>query len=124
MITETPCPRDGVNHSLRFRKGFRITSSAGVSVRPDVVFTRSRTVVFVDGCYWHRCPDHGTVPRRNAEYWAPKLASNVARDRRVDEALQADGWQVVRVWEHQDPDAAAETIGRLVRQRSITRSTA
>src|SRR3954453_17637690 len=78
---------------LRFRKDFPIRTSERV-VRADVVFTRPRLAVFVDGCFWHRCPLHGNVPRANTEYWVPKLERNVHRDRAVDAALEAAGWTV------------------------------
>jgi DNA mismatch endonuclease (patch repair protein) len=84
---------------LRFRKDYRLDLGV-VKPRPDVVFTRSKVAVFVDGCYWHSCPIHGTTPRRNADYWTPKLARNVERDREHDAALRGAGWTVVRLWEH------------------------
>ncbi|MFD3747169.1 very short patch repair endonuclease [Nocardia sp. NPDC058633] len=82
--------------------------------RADVVFPRLRIAVYVDGCFWHRCPEHATDPKNNAQWWADKLAGNVARDRATDAALTAAGWQVVRVWEHENPHAAAEQITSLV----------
>lgn len=82
--------------------------------RADVVFPRLRIAVYVDGCFWHRCPAHATDPKHNAQWWADKLAGNVARDRATDAALTAAGWRVVRVWEHEDPHAAAERITALV----------
>ncbi|MGH3716677.1 MAG: very short patch repair endonuclease [Micromonosporaceae bacterium] len=84
---------------FRFRKDFRL-DLGDRKPRPDVVFTRAKVAVFVDGCYWHSCPEHGTAPTRNAAYWAPKLARNVERDRDDDAALRDAGWSVVRVWEH------------------------
>ncbi|MGW1812750.1 very short patch repair endonuclease [Streptomyces sp. NPDC002125] len=78
--------------------------------RPDIVFTRARVAVFVDGCFWHCCPDHGRQPSVNDGYWGPKLQRNVVRDRAADEALRAAGWTVVRVWEHEAPGKAAERI--------------
>jgi DNA mismatch endonuclease (patch repair protein) len=81
------------------------------------VFPTERVAVFVDGCFWHRCPVHGTVPKRNRDYWLPKLQANEARDRRNDEALAALGWRVVRVWEHESPDEAAAGIAAVVRGR-------
>lgn len=83
-------------------------------VRPDIVFTRQRVAVFVDGCFWHACPQHGTQPRTHAPYWAQKLARNVARDRRVDADLESSGWRVVRVWEHEAPEAAAGTVAAVL----------
>lgn len=98
---------------LRFRKGIR-PLGARVRCRADVVFTSARVAVFVDGCFWHRCPDHGTRPRTHADYWQAKLDGNVARDRANDEALAAAGWRVVRVWEHEDPVGAASRIAALL----------
>ncbi len=70
--------------------------------RADVVFTRAKVAVYVDGCFWHRCPLHATTPRSNQEWWTAKLDANVARDRATDEELSAAGWTVVRVWEHEE----------------------
>jgi DNA mismatch endonuclease (patch repair protein) len=69
-------------------------------VRPDFVFLKSRTAVFVDGCFWHGCPRHGTEPKGNAAFWKRKFARNVARNRRVNRALRRAGWRVFRIWEH------------------------
>ena len=78
--------------------------------RADLVFPRRRVAVYVDGCFWHRCPVHATDPKNNADWWAEKLAGNVARDRATDAALVAAGWQVVRIWEHEDPVSAADRV--------------
>jgi DNA mismatch endonuclease, patch repair protein len=94
---------------LRFRKNHRLPFEGGF-VRPDVVFPRQRVAVFLDGCYWHRCPIHGTEPRTNAAYWKAKLDSNVERDALVSAALRAEDWTVVRIWEHIDPGEAARRI--------------
>lgn len=102
---------------LRFRKD--LTLRAGdLRTRPDVVFTRARVVVFVDGCFWHRCPQHATDPKANSDYWEPKLEANVARDRRADNALTADGWHVVRVWEHEETREAAKHVAVVVAARA------
>ena len=85
--------------------------------RADIVFTRGRVVVYVDGCYWHSCPDHATVPKANREWWVAKLRANVERDRDTDARLAAAGWQVVRVWEHEAPMEAADRIEATVRRR-------
>lgn len=78
--------------------------------RADVVFTRAKVAVYVDGCFWHRCPLHATTPKTNQEWWTAKLDANVARDRATDENLSAAGWTVVRVWEHEEPTAAASRV--------------
>ncbi|WP_067857748.1 very short patch repair endonuclease [Nocardia shimofusensis] len=78
--------------------------------RADVVFPRRKVAVYVDGCFWHRCPQHATDPKNNAQWWAEKLAGNVARDRATDETLRAAGWQVVRIWEHEDAATAADRV--------------
>lgn len=102
---------------LRFRKGYRLDLGS-VKPRPDVVFTRAKVAVFVDGCYWHSCPEHGTQPRSNADYWTPKLARNVERDREQDSALTAAGWTVVRIWEHVALEEAVEVVARAVERRA------
>jgi DNA mismatch endonuclease, patch repair protein len=91
---------------LRFRVDLRIKEE-GVAVRPDIVFTRRRIAVFVDGCFWHRCPQHFHAPKRNLDYWGPKIEANVRRDERVAAALRAAGWYVARIWEHEDMTEAA-----------------
>lgn len=94
---------------LRFRKDLSLRVPGRV-VRPDVVFTRARLAVFIDGCFWHRCPEHGNVPKANGAYWRPKLERNVVRDRVVDAALGGMGWRVVRVWEHEAPAVVADRV--------------
>jgi DNA mismatch endonuclease, patch repair protein len=94
---------------LRFRVDLPVRTSTGV-VRPDVAFTKARLAVFVDGCYWHGCPEHGRVPTVNADYWGPKLARNVERDRANAEALEEIGWTVLRFWEHESAADAATNI--------------
>lgn len=74
-------------------------------------------MVFVDGCFWHSCPLHGSTPVTNAEWWVEKLARNVARDRDTDQRLAEAGWLVVRVWEHEDPQEAARHVMSVVRSR-------
>ena len=101
---------------LRFRKNQRVRLHERV-VRPDVVFTRARVAVFVDGCFWHCCPEHGNQPGRNTDYWIPKLERNVARDRAVDRALGSAGWTVVRAWEHEEMANVAERVATMIRPR-------
>lgn len=102
---------------LRFRKHLYLRAS-GIGVRPDLVFTRHRIAVFLDGCFWHRCPVHGNTPRANSAYWVPKLDGNVARDRRVASCLRADGWLVLRFWEHEPVADVAVAVEQAVRARS------
>jgi DNA mismatch endonuclease (patch repair protein) len=98
---------------LRFRVDRRpVVAIAG---RADVVFSRRRIAVFVDGCYWHGCPIHYVAPSTNTDYWSAKVEGNQRRDERTTSALIDVGWRVVRVWEHEEPGAVAETIACLVR---------
>ncbi|GAA2147023.1 hypothetical protein GCM10009844_23810 [Nocardioides koreensis] len=83
----------------------------------DVGFTRLKIAVFVDGCFWHSCPDHATWPRDNGEWWRQKLLTNVARDRDTDQVLRDSGWEVIRIWEHELPEDAAERVGDVVCRR-------
>jgi DNA mismatch endonuclease (patch repair protein) len=103
-------------HGLRFRKNVRLSVN-GRSIRPDIVFSRLKIAVFVDGCFWHRCPEHGNDPRTHSGYWGPKLDRNVARDRLADATLTAAGWHVVRIWTHQDIAKAVENLSATVAQR-------
>jgi DNA mismatch endonuclease (patch repair protein) len=93
----------------RFRKDYRL-DLPGRRVRPDIVFTARRVAVFVDGCFWHCCPQHGRQPSINEWYWSPKLQRNVERDRAADTALAAAGWTVVRVWEHEQLSDAVAAV--------------
>ena len=81
---------------------------------PDFVFRRPRLAVFVDGCFWHGCPLHGSIPSTNYEFWKAKLAKNKARDRLVNRRLQALGWRIVRLWQHElsEPSKVATRILR------------
>lgn len=99
---------------LRFRKDYSIRTRT-LRVRPDVVFPRLRLAVFIDGCFWHGCPEHGNLPSTNEAYWGPKLARNQQRDTQVTQALKAEGWTVMRVWEHEPPQLVAERIQARVR---------
>jgi DNA mismatch endonuclease (patch repair protein) len=94
----------------RFRKDYRLDLDSGARVRPDIAFTARRVAVFVDGCFWHACPEHGRNPAVNEWYWAPKLRRTVERDRSADAALAAAGWRVVRVWEHVPLEEALAVI--------------
>ncbi len=78
--------------------------------RGDIVWMGRRLVVFLDGCFWHGCPDHGTTPKSNTQWWRNKIEANRNRDRRVDEVLRANGWTVLRFWEHQEGATIIEAI--------------
>jgi DNA mismatch endonuclease (patch repair protein) len=98
----------------RYRKDFLLRLGDGVKVKPDIVFTARRVAVFVDGCFWHVCPDHGRQPTTNEWYWSPKLRRNVERDRTVNQSLTSAGWRVLRVWEHEElQDAVAAVVDTL-----------
>ncbi len=86
----------------------------GLRRRADVVFPRRKVAVYVDGCFWHSCPVHATSPRNNAQWWTDKLAANVIRDRDTDARLDAAGWTVVRVWEHEAARDAADKVTRVL----------
>ena len=93
----------------RFWKDFRIVEDA-VRVRADIVFPSARLAIFIDGCFWHGCPEHHRMPASNLEYWKGKLARNLARDKLVTDGLKRAGWTVLRLWEHVDAREAAITI--------------
>jgi DNA mismatch endonuclease (patch repair protein) len=109
---EVALRRELHRRGLRFRKQVRPIS--GLRCTADIAFMRARVAVFVDGCFWHRCPIHATTPRANAEFWQTKFDLNVARDRRNDATLAAAGWSVVRIWEHEAPEAAARRVAKAV----------
>ena len=89
--------------------------------RADLVFTRAKVAVYLDGCFWHSCPNHATIPKANREWWVEKLGTNVRRDRDTDQRLAEAGWTVLRVWEHEAPDVAAGRVELTV--RAVPRST-
>lgn len=104
-----------------FRRGYRfriqVRPLGGLNRRADVVFPTEKVAVFVDGCFWHCCPLHGTSAKANAEFWAEKLETNRKRDTETDDLLRSEGWLPVRIWEHEDPEEAAEKVCGLVLAR-------
>lgn len=100
---------------LRYRVNRRVSTS--VNRRADVVFGPSKVAVFVDGCFWHGCPEHFRAPSTNPDYWGPKIAGNRARDAHTTAVLEAEGWLVLRFWEHENMAEAAGTVSRAVRSR-------
>ncbi|MFD6164205.1 very short patch repair endonuclease [Oerskovia sp. NPDC060287] len=109
---------------LRYRVAYPVPGQRRRTI--DIAFTRIRLAVFVDGCFWHGCPEHGTRPRANSEWWAAKLAANRARDADTDRVLAELGWFVVRVWEHEPTQEAADRVRAAVgaSQASATRPSA
>jgi DNA mismatch endonuclease (patch repair protein) len=99
---------------LRFRKDLSVRLPGRRPTRIDIAFTKVKVAVYVDGCFWHACPDHGTTPAANRAYWEPKLARNVQRDRETDTLLTAQGWTVIRIWEHHPLPAAAALVTEVV----------
>lgn len=100
---------------LRFRVDRPILP--GLRRRADVVFPRERVAVFVDGCFWHGCAQHVEWPRANGAWWRQKIDGNRARDRETDDLLAAQGWEVLRIWEHEDPADAARRVAAIVQER-------
>jgi DNA mismatch endonuclease (patch repair protein) len=99
---------------FRYRVDYRPTQT--VRSRADIVFTKQRVAVFIDGCFWHGCPEHATHPKANADYWLPKLKRNKERDAKVTAVLAGLGWSVLRFWEHQPPSQVANDIAMQVRR--------
>ena len=89
--------------------------AASLPGRPDITFAAGKVAVFVDGCFWHACPVHGTLPRNNRAWWRQKLLANRRRDREKDRQLEALGWLAIHVWEHENMNVAASRIARIVR---------
>lgn len=102
-----------------WKRGLRYRLRSTLPGKPDLVFPSSRVAVFVDGCFWHRCPIHGTLPKTNKKFWLAKLNSNVKRDAEVKRQLQAMGWYVVRIWQHdlRDLERVVNRIENVVRRR-------
>ncbi|MFJ7084794.1 very short patch repair endonuclease [Streptomyces griseus] len=99
----------------RFRVNTRVPDMPRRTI--DIAFTRAKVAVMIDGCFWHGCPLHATQPRANAQWWREKLDRNMARDRETTEHLTAAGWTVLRFWEHEAPDGAAEQVAAAVERR-------
>ncbi|MBI2761534.1 MAG: very short patch repair endonuclease [Chloroflexi bacterium] len=99
--------------------GMRYRLRRNLPGKPDLIFISARIAVFVDGCFWHRCPEHATHPKTNSRFWQDKLDGNVRRDRWVDATLSDEGWAVVRVWQHEikrDLQGVVDRICAILRQ--------
>jgi len=105
-------------HRLGLRYRLHVPVVPGVRRRPDIVFRPSRVAVFVDGCFWHGCPRHGTMAKANRAFWQNKIDANKRRDADTDRRMRRIGWKVVRVWEHEDPASAARRIAATIHRRS------
>lgn len=93
------------------RRGLRFRVDYGPAPgRPDIALTRAKVAVFLDGCFWHGCPLHGTWPKSNADWWKAKIGRNVGRDARVREQLEQEGWLVLRYWAHDDVDDICDEV--------------
>jgi len=99
---------------LRYRVNY--SPLPGLRRTADIVFTKKKIAIFIDGCFWHSCPEHGSRPKTNGEYWSPKLEGNLARDADTNAQLRAAGWLVVRYWEHQEAASVALHVRALLDQ--------
>jgi len=93
---------------LRYRVQYPVADRPGRSV--DIAFTRAKVAVFVDGCFWHGCPVHGTQSKANSAWWLEKIAKNQSRDAETNEHLASLGWTVIRIWEHVPPADAGRIV--------------
>nr|WP_112107522.1 very short patch repair endonuclease [Parafrankia sp. Ea1.12] len=104
-------------HRLGLRYRVSVRPIPGLRRTGDLVFPRARVVVFLDGCFWHGCPEHHTAAKTNADYWATKVRANRERDEQTSRLLEEAGWHVVRVWEHESPGEAAQRVAVAVLER-------
>lgn len=104
-------------HALGLRYRIQIPVLTKPRRVADVTFSGPRVAVFVDGCFWHGCPQHATWPKKNAEFWRAKIVANQVRDRDTDARLRIDGWEVVRIWAHETPHVAASRVAAIVHAR-------
>ncbi|WP_436760976.1 very short patch repair endonuclease [Streptosporangium sp. V21-05] len=101
-------------HALGLRYRVAVRPLPGIRRTADMVFTKTKVAVFMDGCFWHGCPQHHTVAATNAGFWADKVRRTRERDVETDRLLTEEGWLVVRIWEHQDPVQAAVLVADAV----------
>lgn len=105
---------------------YRVASRPVPSMRrtADILFTRAKLAVFIDGCFWHGCPAHYVEPKSHVEYWRPKIAGNIARDLDTTRQLVDEGWIVVRFWAHESPNEVANSITRTLQRIEAFRQAA
>ncbi|MFC1680354.1 very short patch repair endonuclease [Pseudomonadota bacterium] len=104
-----------------WRRGLRYRLKNRLPGRPDVIFPGRRIAVFVDGCFWHGCMEHGVAPKNNAEFWKKKLKGNKVRDAEVNAQLEELGWTVIRIWEHEvrsDVESAIDCVQSAIETES------
>jgi len=116
-------PEENLRHELRklelsFRNNKKLIPNVNRTV--DIVFTKVKVAVLVDGCFWHGCPKHGTWPKENAEFWKKKIETNIERDKNTNILLRKNGWKVIRIWEHEGPQKAAQKIFKIIQSRKAT----
>lgn len=114
--------RSGTSCEINLRKAlhragyrYRLSGGRGLPGTPDLVLTRHRLAIFVDGCFWHGCGQHGSMPKTNTKFWRTKITKNTQRDRRVDRSLRRLGWRVLRIWEHELRDDRDKAVRRVRR---------
>src|SRR3954471_2816175 len=103
-------------HRLGMRFRVQVAPLEEYRRKADIVFPGERVAIFIDGCFWHGCPAHRSLPKSNAEWWKAKLEDNVRRDADTNRRLCQAGWQVLRFWEHEDAIVAAHEIARIVKE--------
>jgi len=111
-------------HARGMRYRTHLRPEPGLRRTADIVFPRRRIAVFIDGCFWHGCPEHYMKPKSNVDYWLPKIDGNRARDAETSELLSIAGWTVLRFWEHEDPVEVADAISQAVASVRIDESRA
>jgi DNA mismatch endonuclease (patch repair protein) len=106
---------------LLYAAGYRYRLHRKVPGMPrrtiDIAFPGTKVAVFLDGCFWHGCPEHATQPKANKEWWRQKLDQNISRDLETTERLSEEGWTVLRFWEHESPDTVADRVAQVVTER-------
>ena len=100
-----------------WRRGIRFrTNVKDLPGKPDIAIKKLKVVIFIDSCFWHGCPEHGRIPKSNITFWSTKIAHNMERDRQITDEYKAQGWQVIRVWEHDVVKHFSETIEKLIQK--------